>query len=110
MAAPAHNLLAPLPEAKGAEIFTALLARPGIRIERIVSHGQVTPPDQPYDQPHDEWVLLLAGAARLWLADRGEIALAPGDALLIPAHLRHRVTFTQAEPPTVWLAVHLEGA
>lgn len=104
-----HNLLSPLPDATQAEIFTSLIARPGIRIERIVSQGQATPPDAPYDQPHDEWVLLLAGSARLWLEDRGETALSPGDALLIPAHVLHRVTWTQAEPATVWLAVHLEG-
>lgn len=104
------NLLAPLPHDSGAEIFTALLQRPGVRIERIVSRGQTTPDDAPYDQPQDEWVLLLDGAARLWLEDRGELTLTPGDALLIPAHVRHRVTFTQAEPPTVWLAVHLGDA
>jgi cupin 2 domain-containing protein len=103
------NLLAPLPQDNGAEHFTDLLSRPGIRIERIVSRGHTTPDDQPYDQAQDEWVLLLAGAARLWLEDRGELALMPGDALLIPAHVRHRVTFTQADPPTVWLAVHLES-
>ena len=104
-----HNLLSPLPDATQAEIFTSLIERPGIRVERIVSQGQVTPPDAPYDQPHDEWVMLLAGGARLWLEDRGETALSPGDALLIPAHVRHRVTWTQAEPATVWLAVHLEN-
>jgi cupin 2 domain-containing protein len=52
-------------------------------------------------------VLLLAGAARLWLEDRGDITLTAGDALLIPAHIRHRVIWTQADPPTVWLAVHM---
>lgn len=103
------NLLAPLPDARGAEVFTALLERPGVRIERIISQGQVTPPDALYDQPHDEWVLLLAGAARLWIDGAGERDLTPGDALLIPAYTRHRVKWTQAEPPTVWLAVHLEG-
>ncbi|HEX7822854.1 MAG TPA: cupin domain-containing protein [Sphingobium sp.] len=103
------NLLANLPDASDAEVFTTLLTRPGVRIERIVSAGQVTPQDAPYDQSHDEWVLLLAGEARLWLEGEGEKALTPGDALLIPAHVRHRVTGTQAEPPTVWLAVHFEG-
>jgi hypothetical protein len=33
-------------------------------------------------------------------------ALAKGDWVLLPAHCRHRVTWTQSEPPTVWLAVH----
>jgi cupin 2 domain-containing protein len=31
----------------------------------------------------------------------------PGDWVEIPAHVRHRVESTQADPPTVWLAVHL---
>ncbi|MBN8831262.1 MAG: cupin domain-containing protein [Sphingomonadales bacterium] len=106
----ADNLLSPLPDASAAETFTPLLDRPGARIERIVSAGQTTPEDAPYDQPHDEWVLLLAGGARLWLEDKGETALVPGDALLIPANVKHRVTWTQAEPPTVWLAVHFSEA
>lgn len=103
------NILADLPDAARDEVFTTLLARPGVRIERIVSMGQTTPPDAPYDQPHDEWVLLLAGEARLWIEDDGEKALRPGDTLLIAAHVRHRVTWTSASPPAVWLAVHLDG-
>jgi cupin 2 domain-containing protein len=103
------NLLDDLPAAGGAEIFTELLRRPGVRVERIVSHGQITPPDAPYDQPHDEWVLLLAGAARLWMEGEGEQALHPGDALMIPARCRHRVTWTRPDGPTVWLALHFEG-
>ncbi len=90
------------------EVFTQLLARPGCRIERIVSTGQATPVDDPYDQPHDEWIMLLEGAANLWIEDEDESALSPGDHLLIPAHRRHRVTWTQADPPTVWLAIHFE--
>ncbi|MCW2381777.1 MULTISPECIES: cupin domain-containing protein [unclassified Sphingobium] len=100
------NLLAPLPDASVEEIFDLILEKAGARIERIVSQGQTTPDTAPYDQPYDEWVMLLAGGARLWLEDRGECAFSPGDALLIPAHVRHRVVWTQAAPPTVWLAVH----
>lgn len=104
------NLLHPLPDATGAEVFTPLFDRPGIRIERIVSHGQITPEDAPYCQPHDEWVLLLSGAARLWQERGDEQTLRPGDTLLIPAHVRHRVTWTTSDSPTIWLAVHIEGA
>ena len=86
-----------------------MLGRLGIRIERIVSQGQTTPIDAPYVQSHDEWVLLLAGAARLWIEGQGEVALAPGDTLLIAANAAHRVSYTQANPATVWLAIHLEG-
>ena len=101
------NLLSDLPAAGGDEAFEAILARPGLRIERIVSHGHVTPPDSPYRQDEDEWVLLVQGAARLWLDGQGEVALSPGDHLLIPAGLPHRVTWTLPDGPTIWLAVHV---
>lgn len=101
------NLFDPLPAPSAEETFTELLSRPGVRIERIVSTGQATPVDAPYDQAHDEWVLLLQGAAGLWLDGDGERVLRPGDHLLIPARCRHRVTWTAGDGPTVWLAVHL---
>ena len=101
------NLFDALPGKAPQEIVDELLSRSGLRIERIVSTGQTTPENQPYDQDHDEWVLLLSGAARLWLDGEGERALRPGDCLLIPAHQRHRVTFTAPDQPTVWLAIHL---
>jgi cupin 2 domain-containing protein len=102
------NLFTPLPPtAAGEEIFTELLSRQGVRIERIVSTGQATPIDSPYDQDHDEWVLLLAGAAGLWIEGEAERELVPGDHLLVPAHRRHRVTWTAPDRPTVWLAIHL---
>ncbi len=106
----AGNLFADLPRHAAAELVTELLARPGLRIERIVSTGQATPPERPYDQDHDEWVLLLAGGAGLWIEGEGEAVLHPGDHVLIKAHRRHRVTWTAADPPTVWLAVHLAPA
>jgi cupin 2 domain-containing protein len=105
---PMTNLLDNVPTDANAEIITDLLIRPGIRIERIVSTGQSTPHDAPYDQPHDEWVLLLAGAAGLWIEGEGERTLRPGDCLLIQAHRRHRVTWTPAHEPSVWLAIHFD--
>ena len=104
------NIFDDLPGPGPDEHFTDLLRRPGIRIERIVSHGQVTPPDTPYDQPHDEWVLLLVGAACLWLDGEGERELRPGDVMTIPAHHRHRVIWTRTDGPTVWLALHFDEA
>jgi len=100
------NLLDPLPDARGGEIFETLLARPGVRVERIVSHGQATLEEAPYCQPHDEWVLLLAGEARLWIEGQEEIRLLPGDQRLIPALAVHRVVATAPDRPTIWLALH----
>ena len=102
-----NNLYADLPAAAAAEQITELFARPGVRIERIVSTGRASPPGFWYDQAHTEWVALLAGAARLRFEDEAEArVLAPGDWLEIAPHRRHRVEWTQADPPTVWLAVH----
>ena len=89
------------------EVVDVLLDRPGARIERIVSTGQTTPAGQWYDQSGDEWVALLAGRAKLRFDDGAFVELSPGDWLLIPAHARHRVEATSADPPCVWLAVHL---
>ena len=100
------NLFANLPVETNDEVFTELLSRPGARIERIVSNGQSTPEDSPFNQDHDEWVLLLRGSASLWVDGDGEHDLHPGDHMLIPARRTHRVTRTAKDEPTVWLAVH----
>jgi cupin 2 domain-containing protein len=82
-----------------------------VRIERIVSTGQASPPGFWYDQPWTEWVLLLAGAAGLLFEDEPTPRpLKAGDYLLIPAGQRHRVEWTDATQPTVWLAVHYDLA
>lgn len=100
------NLLAPAPDAKAAEIVEALLTRPGLRIERIVSQGQQSPPGFWYDQDEGEWILLLAGAARLRFCGEAEAcALGPGDWLDIAPHRRHRVEWTDPAQPTIWLAI-----
>jgi cupin 2 domain-containing protein len=100
------NLFSPLPEAQDAEISEALLVRPGLRIERIVSLGQHSPPGFWYDQEEGEWIVLLSGAARLKFADEAEARfMRPGDCLDIAPHRRHRVEWTDPATPTVWLAV-----
>jgi mannose-6-phosphate isomerase-like protein (cupin superfamily) len=102
-----ENLLEKLPAAKRAEAFTQLLARPGIRIERIVSRGQATREAKPMVQDSDEWVLVLEGAAGLRIEDSDEVRLGPGDHVWIAAGQRHWVTWTAKDRPTVWLAIHL---
>ena len=101
------NLYADLAPDAAAERFDALLARRDVTIERIVSMGQASPDGFWYDDPRDEWGVLLAGAAALQFdGGAGELRLAPGDHVHIPAHCRHRVAWTDAREPTVWLAVY----
>lgn len=101
------NLLADLPDASDEEQFLELLRRPNVRLERIVSLGQATPPGEWLNQPHEEWVLLLKGAAKLTLEGEPPLTLEPGDHVLIPAGRRHRVDWSDPRTPTVWLALHI---
>jgi cupin 2 domain-containing protein len=86
------------------ELITVLARGPGLRIERIVSQGQASPPGFWYDQSEDEFVLLVEGGARLQVGEV-EHRLGPGDWIDIPAHVRHRVSWTDPDRLTVWLAV-----
>jgi cupin 2 domain-containing protein len=102
-----RNLFDDLPKATGQETLLDLFKRPGVRIERIVSTGQSSPPGFWYDQAHGEWVAVLAGEARLRFEDEPAArTLHAGDFLDIAAHRRHRVEWTHPTEPTVWLAVH----
>jgi len=99
------NLLDAIPALAGEEIFTDLVRGQSVRIERIVSSGQTSPASGWYDQDEHEWVLVVEGEAELTF-DTGSIhRLRRGDYLNIPAHTRHRVSWTDPERQTVWLAV-----
>lgn len=102
------NLFRDLPEPLPEELFTVLAEGEGARLERIVSPpGHATPAGEWYDQDRDEWVIVLRGGAGLEIAGREALVeLGPGDHLLLPARLRHRVAWTAPDQPTVWLAVH----
>jgi cupin 2 domain-containing protein len=101
------NLFERVPLAGSGEVVETMLETGALRLERIVSTGQATPPGEWYDQDRDEWVLLVRGAARLRFVDEETArVMTPGDWILIPAHRRHRVDWTDPAQPTVWLALH----
>jgi len=105
---PTQNLFSSLPQHGSDEIITQLLSAPNVRIERIVSTGQASPPGFWWDQDWPEWLVLLTGSAGLQFEGEAQVReLKPGDYLHIPAHARHRLDWTDQEQPTVWLAVHL---
>jgi len=106
MSKPLRNLFADLPTELPAELLQTLVERPGLRIERIVSQGHASPEEFWYDQAEHEWVVVLAGSAKLRLADPDEgVDLKPGDFLSIAAHRKHRVEWTTPDEPTIWLAM-----
>ena len=102
----AGNLFADVSVASaGEEAFSEIFARPGLKIERIVSQGQASPPEFWYDQAWNEWVIVLKGSATLQFQDEPATrALGEGDYVFIPARKRHRVEWTDPQQPTIWLA------
>ena len=89
----------PLPE----ELTTILAENKNIRIERIISTGQVS--KDWYDQDETEFVVLLEGNAVIEYKDGKVVEMIKGDTLLVKPHEKHRVSYTSSEPPCVWLCV-----
>ena len=104
------NLFDGIPETLPEELFTPLHQAKGLRIERIVSHGHLSPPGFWYDQDESEWVVVLQGSATIQFEGESEpVKLQTGAYLNIPAHTRHRVVSTSPTEKTVWLAIHYRG-
>jgi cupin 2 domain-containing protein len=102
------NLFADLPALAASEDIEALATLGGVRVERIVSPpGSASPEGFWYDQSWAEWAAVLAGSAGLLFEGQSRPhRLGPGDHVLIPAHQRHRIAWTDPRAPTIWLAVH----
>jgi len=103
-----NNIFGDIPNNVPSEIFEILFSKSGIKIERIISQGQCSLKEDWYDQTQDEWVILLEGRAELQFeANLAIVVLNPGDYVLIPAHTKHRVHWTDPEIKTIWLAIHI---
>ena len=102
------NIFDHLPQHMPKEVIQTLLQADDMRIERIISHGHVSAADFWYDQPQNEWVIVLKGAARLQFED-GMVEMKVGDFINIPAFKKHRVDWTTPDEPTVWLGVRYGG-
>ncbi|MEN6374855.1 MAG: cupin domain-containing protein [Smithella sp.] len=97
-----ENIPGKLPDELSAEIASGNK----FKMERILSRRHHSPEGFWYNQDENEWVILLQGSAGLRFAGREElVVLRPGDYVLIPRHLRHRVEWTDPDQDTVWLAL-----
>jgi cupin 2 domain-containing protein len=86
------------------ELEESLCESGKVKIQRIISAGQASPPEFFYDQNGHEWVSLLQGEAQLRI--EGErVDLRAGDSLTIFAHQKHRIEYTSTNPPCIWLCV-----
>jgi cupin 2 domain-containing protein len=107
ISANAGNLFTNIPADLTEELIEILAAADDIRVERIVSRGHASPSGFWYDQATNEFVVLLKGSAGLAFEGRDELLeMKAGDYINIPAHLKHRVEWTDADQDSIWLAIH----
>jgi len=100
------NIYENIPKDIPSEIFEDIITKENLKIQRIISKGHVTPKSQWYNQTQDEWVLILKGEAILSFQTRDDVKLSLGDYFNIPAHTKHKVSWTTPNTETIWLAIH----
>ena len=100
------NIFENVPEVLENELFERLFTDENFIIERIVSDGHKSPENFWYDQPTNEFVILIKGSAQIAFENEASIILKPGDHILLPAGKKHRVEWTDPNTKTFWLAVH----
>lgn len=100
------NIFELIPPTLKDELFEEIISKNGVKIERIVSFGHTTPQDEWYDQRSNEWVILLQGEAIISFLNEDEVILKAGDYINIPAHKKHRVSWTKPEEESIWLAIY----
>ncbi|MBN1497864.1 MAG: cupin domain-containing protein [Spirochaetes bacterium] len=100
------NIFSSLPADMKHEFFDEILRHKNIRVERIISKGHVSPEQGWYDQEEHEWVIVLEGSGMILFESGEEFTLKKGDYLNIPSRTKHRVTWTDPDTMTIWLAFH----
>lgn len=100
------NIFNAIPDDLSAEVFENIVENKNIKIERIISKGHSSPDSGWYDQEQNEWVMILKGKAILSFDNKSSVTLEEGDYVTIPAHQKHKVTWTSPDTETIWLAVH----
>lgn len=101
---PTMNLFKPEKAVGETETHETIVSKKNVTIERILS-----PPNsvtEVLQQPHDEWVTILQGSAKLEMHET-QHNLHRGDCVLIPANTPHRVLTTSHQPHCIWLTVHI---
>ena len=91
-----------LPDINEDEIVDILKENENVRIERIISTGQVS---DWMIQERKEYVVLLQGNAIIEFNDK-KVEMKAGDTLFIEKMERHRVGYTSENPCCIWFCIH----
>ncbi len=100
------NIFSQIPTDLKEELFEEIISNDTLKIERIISKGHITKDFEWYNQKSNEWVIVLKGEAILVFENSNDVRLKEGDYLNIPAHTKHRVSWTEPDVETIWLAIH----
>ena len=100
------NIFESIPDNLDEEFFEQLVQNENIKIERIISKGHRSPESGWYDQEQNEWVIVLKGEAIISFENGKEVNLVEGSHINIPAHKKHKVSWTDPKAETIWLAIH----
>jgi len=87
------------------EFFEDIVLSDNVKIEKIISKGHTSPKDGWYNQEQNEWVIVLKGEGIISFEDEKQICLKSGEYINIPAHKKHKVSWTKPDEETIWLAV-----
>ena len=98
-----------IPDHAPEEVVNVFVKTQNVKIERIVSYGQITPKKTPYVQDQNELVFVIQGSATLKI-ETEIISLKAGNSVLIPKGCKHWVTSTSSKPPVIWLCIHYSKA
>jgi len=99
------NIFDNFPKNDDREFIEEILSTKDFKLERIISEGHISPPNYWYDQDKNEFVLLLKGKAELSFDNGEKYELNPGDYMIINAHQKHRVDWTDPNQKTFWLTI-----
>lgn len=99
------NFFANIPQNLPDELFETIVQSDNVKIEKIVSDGHTSPLNFWYDQDQNEFVLLIQGSAIIEFENDESIELKVGDYQIISAHHKHRVSYTDKNKKTIWLAI-----
>ena len=91
-----------LPGIKEDEIIDILKENEDVKIERIISTGQVS---DWMIQERKEYVVLLQGNAIIEFNDK-KVEMKAGDTLFIEKQERPRVSYTSESPCCIWFCIH----
>ena len=99
------SFLKDIPNSSKDEIFETIVSNDNIKIERIISYGQITKKDFWYNQDDDEFIYIIQGESKIKYDDGTVHILNTNDSLYIKAHQKHQVIYTSN--PAVWLAIFI---